>query len=202
MATFKNTMKKEVPITNVEDWILLGNKKTVEVTLHYRDFPQFYPTGEPKSGEEKIVFLRGLSSYEFNTCLFDALIKIGDDNLTEYVGNAGTISLDPRNSPIGVNPAIYRKFIFELDYILVWKSMNDFHVRSRTINGQTFSMNITVDDVRKFEGIRKLAIVVYYLSGLTKDIPKQVKFFREIGAGETNRLAPLPSEDENNKETN
>jgi len=191
VTLFRKVLKKEVPITNIEPWIVKGNKLMVEGRLPYEDFIELYPDGEPSEDELHVVYLRGLSQYEFNVCLYDALAILDDDALTTYVTTTKKLNLDPNSCPGGVKASVYRRFIFELDYILVWTAMKDFHTRQREVNGQMFKMAVTLDDVRKIPGIRKLSIVVYYLSGYIKKIPEKATFFRIDDEGSPDGEPPL-----------
>lgn len=199
MVQIKDVLLKEVPVTNIESWVQLGRRKTVMVNLDRADFPYLYSEGEET--DEKTIFLRGLSTYEFNQCIFEAIKSVDDIDLSEYVTKTTNIALDPNKAPAHINSAVYKQFIFELDYALLWYSMRDFHTRTISVNEQKFPSKITLNDVRSFEGIRKLSIVVYYLSGYIKEVPQQMTFFRENGARETDRIAPLPSKHVNSAGT-
>jgi hypothetical protein len=138
--------------------------------------------------------MRGLSNYEFNICLYEALQAVGDDTLTAFVTTTHNLNLDVKRVPPGVSAANYKRFIYELDYILVWKSCRDFHMKEHKINDTTVRTKVSLDDIRSLDGVRDLAIVVYHLSGYVKEVPQQVASFREHGEGTPAGITPLPSE--------
>ena len=198
--TIKDILLEEVPVTNIESWIMLGKKKSVEILLEPEDFPYLYNGNNGNIVNEddmKRIYMRGLSSYEFNTTIYEALAIVGDDSLTEYIAtNRSKNVLSIRNCPSYINQANFRRFIFELDHLLIWKATKDFHRITRMINEKKRNVPIRIEDIRSLDGILKFGIVVYYLSGYTKEVPKQIKFFREHGARENIGLAPLPTGNE------
>jgi len=203
MLKVKEELSSSVPITNIESWIRLGKRKSVKVVLPYSDFEYLYPEGEPMEDDLKILHFRGLSDYEFNTSIYEALAVINDSDLTDYVVTSESKSVfDPKFLPKSINKANFRRFMYELDYILIWKSCRDFHRIYRDMEGINVSMPVDIEDIRKLNSIRRLAIIVYYLSGYTKEIGEMVEFFREDGEGPPDRGTPFQSGMENRERPN
>lgn len=190
----REALTSAIPVTNIESWIQLGKKKSGELLLIPEKFPFLYPEGKPNNEDDlKRLYFRGLTEYEFNTSIYEALAIVNDRSLTDHVVISESKSVfDINTLPDNINRANFRRFMYELDYILIWKSIRDFHTVRKMKGGFEIEVPVSIEDVRRLDGIREYAIIVFHLSGYTKEVGDAVSFFRVHGAGTPDSLAPLP----------